>query len=172
MRIMHKVAVSAMVLLAVGGASTAAAAAVLQEDNADGPSSLVEDFAYPGADQIHDVKLISGDGHIVYADCATTPVDGIGVLKVYTSRDLGGTVCFKILADRGLLNLELPQVFEIRGDGQNSESGHEVTATVVPDGEPAVTVEVDPNGSTQVGKGVNENDPDTTLLKLEVTGQI
>lgn len=153
-------------VIVVGGVSTAAAA------RDDGPSSLVEDFSYPGADAITNVKLISGDGHIVYADCATTPVNGIGVLKVHTSQNLGDVVCFKILAATGLLNLELPGVYEIRGDGQTSDSGHEVTATVLPEGGSAVRVECDPNSSTPVGKGIDENDPATTLLKLEVHGQL
>jgi hypothetical protein len=40
-------------------------------DNADAPSSIVEDFSYPDRDQIlalQGVKLNSGDGHILLVD--------------------------------------------------------------------------------------------------------
>jgi hypothetical protein len=121
--------------------------AIAAPDAAVESQSLVEDFSYPNADRIlaeQNVRLISGDGHIILVDCAT-PVEGdIGLLKVRTTNEAIGSdgigrVCFKILGSTGLLNLEVPGVYEIRGDGQKSGTGHQVTATVKPeDGEKKV----------------------------------
>lgn len=122
--------------------------------------SVVEDFSYPGAAAIlsdFNVKLISGDGHILFADCATTPVDNIGVIKVWTTEQVGadgaGLVCFKVTAPSGRLDLEVPGVFEIRGDGQTAGMGHRLTAVVTTDTGPPVSVVVNPSGSTRWGSG-------------------
>lgn len=144
----------------------------------DEPPSIVEDFSYPGAAEIlaeQKVKLISGDGHILIADCATPPVNNIGLLKVYTTdetigADGVGRVCFKVTGPKGWLNLEVPGVFEIRGDGQTNGTGHKVTANLTTDDGDKVTVDVDPDGSTQVGMGADPNNEPTILLRLTVTG--
>ncbi|TDB93415.1 hypothetical protein E1267_43440 [Nonomuraea longispora] len=52
-------------------------------------------------------------------------------------------------ASSGVLNLEVPGVYEIRGDGQREGTGHEVTAELRTDDGEELTVEVDPDGSTQ-----------------------
>jgi hypothetical protein len=138
----------------------------------------VERFAYPGAADIlatANVRLGTGDGHIVFADCATPPVGDIGLLKVYTTDEtIGpdgiGRVCFKVTATSGWLNLEVPGVYEIRGDGQRTGTGHEVTAELVDDEGEEIVVDVDPDGSTQVGQGADPNAPPTMLLRLTVTG--
>jgi hypothetical protein len=104
-------------------------------------SSLVDDGVYPGAAQIlaeQNVRLLAGDGHITLADCATPPVGDIGLLKVYTTDDTIGSdgigrVCFKVTATVGWLTLQVPGVYEIRGDGQRTGTGHEVTADLVSD---------------------------------------
>src|SRR3954451_12363058 len=69
----------------------------------DNGGSIVEDGSYPDAAAIEGaqhIKLISGDGHILFADCATPPVNDIGVLKVRTTEQIGpgdaGLACFKI----------------------------------------------------------------------------
>src|SRR5689334_6490470 len=75
--------------------------------------SLVDDGIYPGAAQIlaeQNVKLVSGDGHILLADCTTPPENNIGLLKVYTTDEaIGadgiGRVCFKVTAGSGWLSL-------------------------------------------------------------------
>ncbi|WP_233512241.1 hypothetical protein [Micromonospora deserti] len=144
----------------------------------DAPPSIVEDFSYPGAAQIlaqQNVKLISGDGHILLADCATPPEGDIGLLKVWTTDEqIGadgiGRVCFKVTARTGLLNLEVPGVYEIRGDGQRTGTGHEVTAELRSDEGEEITVEVDPDGSTQVGLGADPDASPTMLLRLTVAG--
>jgi len=163
-------ALSAAALILGGGVTPAAA---------DPPAdpSTVEDFAYPGAAAIlsaHDVKLVSGDGHILFADCATPPVDGVSVMKVWTTEPIrsggGGLVCFKVTADRGWLTLEVPGVYEIRGDGQRTGTGHAVTAEVTTDAGQHTTVAVNPSGSTQVGIGVDQGNAPTTLLRLAAGG--
>ena len=141
----------------------------------DTADSIVEDFAYPGAAAILaslNVRLISGDGHIVLADCATPPVDNVSVIKVWTTEQVGsdgaGLVCFKVNASAGRLDLDVPGVYEIRGDGQLSGYGHKLTAVVkTPTGSPTPVV-VNPSGSTQVGIGVDPNAEPTTLLQLRV----
>src|SRR4051812_20895638 len=72
---------------AVGGGGSARVSAA-----ADDPDSTVEDYRYPDADKILNdfkVKLISGDGHIVFADCAKSPASGdIGFIKVRTTEEI------------------------------------------------------------------------------------
>lgn len=141
-------------------------------------TSVVEEYGYPNAEQIlaeQNVKLISGDGHILLADCATSPEGDIGLLKVYTTDEqIGadgiGRVCFKVRAPYGFLNLEVPGVYEIRGDGLRTGTGHEVTAELRADDGEEVAVEVDPDGSTQVGLGADPEASPTMLLRLTVTG--
>ncbi|GAA4731008.1 S1 family peptidase [Phytohabitans rumicis] len=145
---------------------------------ADSPGATVEDYLYPNAAQILEdlnVRLISGDGHIVLADCDTPAQGDIGLLEVYTTdQTIGadglGLVCFKVRAPSGILNLEVPGVFEIRGDGQRTGTGHEVTAELISDDGEEITVDVDPDGSTQVGLGTDPDASPTMLLRLTVTG--
>jgi hypothetical protein len=139
--------------------------------------SIVEQREYPNAAAIEaaqHIKLISGDGHILLADCATTPVNDIGVIKVWTTEQIGpdgqGLVCFKVTASTGLLNLQVPAVYEIRGDGQRSGTGHKATAKVTTDAGVQTTVAVNPSGSTQVGVGTDPSADPTTLLQIKVTG--
>lgn len=164
--------VTALSCVAAGLAFIGGSAAAQAVDEV--PQSLVEDYAYPNAAEIlvkDKVELISGDGHIVIADC-TMPVQGnVGLLKIRTTDEaIGpdgiGRVCFKILRQRGLLNLRVPGVYEIRGDGQKSGAGHQVTATVKPDDGEQTVVQVDPDGSTPVGQGKDPDSAPTTLLQL------
>ncbi|RAS65590.1 hypothetical protein C8D87_104137 [Lentzea atacamensis] len=164
-------AVLAVGVVAVSGVWVASAG---ESSAADEQQSLVEDFAYPGAARIlaeDNVKLVSGDGHIVYAPCAQQPVNGIGVIEVRsTDFSVGkndGLVCFKVLGDTGSLVLLIPDVFEIRGDGFGSTPGHKGTAEVKAQSGESRTVVLNPNGSQQVGIGRPNGVPET-LLKLEV----
>jgi len=143
----------------------------------DGPPSAVEDGAYPGAAEIlatDNVRLIAGDGHIMFADCATPPDGNVGVMKVRTTEEIGpdgaGLICFKVTAAKGRLDLEVPAVYEIRGDGLRSGAGHRGTADVRTDDGDRTTVNLNPSGSVQVGIGQDPNGEPTTLLRLTVTG--
>ncbi|GGP41346.1 hypothetical protein [Saccharothrix coeruleofusca] len=139
----------------------------------DGQVPAVEDFAYPDADRIFTetgVRLISGDGHILLADCSTQPVNGIGVMRVRSSESVGvnrdGRVCFRITGTPGVLQLRLPVVYEIRGDGYAPDAGHVVKALLTTDSGTQTTVDVNPRASTPVGVGISPGNPPTTLLQL------
>ncbi|MCP2327036.1 V8-like Glu-specific endopeptidase [Hamadaea flava] len=138
--------------------------------------SLVDSgvYPYPGAAEIlaaHNVRLISGDGHILLADCGTPAQGDIGLLKIWTTDetigdDGAGRVCFQVTASAGVLNLEVPGVYEIRGDGQREGTGHPVTAQLRSDAGDQLTVDVDPDGSTPVGLGADKDASPTMLLQL------
>ncbi|MFI6330569.1 hypothetical protein ACIBBG_19970 [Micromonospora chersina] len=137
--------------------------------------SIVEDFTYPGASAIlaeQNIELISGDGHIVLADCSTPPAGDIGLIKVWTTEQIGqnneGLICFKVLGPVGRLDLRVPAVYEIRGDGQRSGTGHKGSATVITDSGAKTTKDLDPDGSTQFGIGEGGDEP-TTLVQLTVS---
>jgi hypothetical protein len=163
-------AVAAVAAVVLTGSQSAFSA------DADTPPSIVEDFSYPGSAAIlatDNVKLISGDGGIVYAACTTPPVGDIGLIKVYTTETVGaggqGLVCFQVLKSAGHLEMEVPGVYEIRGDGQRAGTGHKLTAIVRTDAGQLPPVTINPSGSTQVGIGQDPDNPPTTLLQLTVT---
>jgi hypothetical protein len=163
------VGITAAVAMAADEPKAKASAAVIG-------TSLIGDMHYPNAEKLRaeqNVTLLSGDGGILIADCATPPSGDIGLIQVYTS-DLtvngGGRVCFKVRGGLGVLTMEVPDVFEIRGDGKRQGTGHDVTATVKPEDGEQQTIKVDPDGSTQVGIGTDPPGSATTLLKLEVNG--
>jgi hypothetical protein len=153
-------------ILAAG--NTANAAAV----DADQQASLVETYAYPDAATIqstYNVTLISGDGHLVFADCATPPEGNIGVVRVRTTNTSAGRegrICFKILSTPAQLSLKVPAVIEIRGDGQVPGTGHQMQADLTTAAGQHSTVQVNPSGTTPVGAGAKPGDPPTTLLQL------
>lgn len=172
MHLTKKLAVAAAVAvgLATAGVWTAAAASNATQAD-DTQPSLVEDYTYPGAAQIlaqYNVTLVSGDGHIIFADCSTPPVENVSVMQVRSTENVGtnGLVCFKVLSPTGHLELRIPAVYEIRGDGRTSGAGHKVKAEVTTDAGQHSTVDVNPSGSTQVGIGANPNNAPTTLLQL------
>lgn len=82
---------------------------------ADGtPGYAVEDFAYPEADKIlaeQNLVLKRGDGHITLADC----VSGTGQLEVL-AREKASKICFDVVGNEGWLSLEIPSVYNIRGN--------------------------------------------------------
>src|SRR5687768_12641071 len=88
--------VGVMAFALQGFAPTAAepvgSAAVAGAQVADVPPAAVEDGVYPGAAAIleeHNVRVIAGDGHILFADCALPPVGNVGVMKVRTTEEIG-----------------------------------------------------------------------------------
>ncbi|NUT52071.1 MAG: trypsin-like serine protease [Saccharothrix sp.] len=138
-------------------------------------SPLVEDFVYPGADRILDtsgIRLISGDGHILFADCTAPQIGPVRLLHVWTSEEAGqdGQVCFRITAPRGFVTLNVPAVFEIRGDGYATGTGHRVRADLTTPSGRKSAVDVDPNSTTPVGVGASSTREPTTLLRLEALG--
>ncbi|MET9229434.1 hypothetical protein [Lentzea sp. NPDC003310] len=158
-------------VIAAGGVFVANAT---EPTAADVQQPLVEDFAYPDAARIlaeDNVELISGDGHIVYTPCVQQPKNGIGVMEVGSVDDTvgptgDGKVCFKVLGNTGWLTLRIPNVFEIRGDGFGTVSGHKGTAEVTRDSGERRKVDLNPNGHQQVGIG--SNGPEEALVRLEI----
>jgi hypothetical protein len=169
------VAAAAVLGGAIGARGVLAAALADEPPTETNGGSIVEDFSYPGAAQILatlNVKLLSGDGHILLADCGTPVVNNVGVIKVFTTEQVGtgtdGVVCFKVTGPVGRLDLEVPGVYSIRGDGQGSGNGHRLTAVVKTDTGSPVAVVCDPSGPTPVGAGANPDGDPTTLLQLRV----
>lgn len=162
--------------LATGAVSAGVLVAQANEPQ-DTPPPVVEDFSYPGRAQIEaadNVKLVGGDGHILYADCNQPPSGPVGLIEVYSSditvgKDEDGRVCFRVTGNTGFLTLALPDVFEIRGDGRAPGAGHKGKAEVVGQSGQQKTVELNPNGSARVGIGNPGGEP-STLLRLEITG--
>jgi hypothetical protein len=163
-------------LLTVAAVATVVTAGALaaqadQQTVADEQASLVEDFSYPGADAIfaaNGLTLVSGDGHILHADCATPPTGNIGLVRIRTTETIGnqGLVCFKVTATTGRLELRVPAVYEIRGDGLVAGAGHKMKADLTTEAGVRSSVVVNPSGNTPVGVGDQPPGPPTTLLQL------
>jgi hypothetical protein len=152
-----------------GPRSGAAAVRPAAAPAAGNGGSIVEDYAYPGAAAIlaqQNIRLITGDGHILLADCSTTVTGAVGLIKVAVSdpaRDYQ-PVCFSVTAPEGWLTLEVPAVYSI--DGRRAGTSRDVTADVrTDDGEHAV-VAVDQTTVTPVGIGIDEDHDPTTLVRL------
>ena len=127
--------------------------------DADAQSNTVEDFNYPGADDIlasRGIKLKRGDGHITLTDCGTA-----GAIQV-KSRVTNGDTCFRAIGTRGYLTLEIPSVFLIYG------GDHHTTATLTPPGGTSKTYDV----PAQLWKPVGESDTGTpaTLMEIRIVG--
>jgi hypothetical protein len=139
-----------------------------------GPGSLIENYAYPDADQIlasTNVKLTYGNGLLLMADCATESVDNVSTIKVRTSdikEGNKGLICFKVIEPTGYLRLEVPGVYEIHGDGDVAGAGHKVTATVKNEDQTFDPAPIPPSGYLHVGLGAGDDKP-TTLLELKGT---
>jgi hypothetical protein len=127
---------------------------------AEAPSPVVDDRAYPGAEEIfaqHGVRVIKGDGNIRYVgDCAADP-DLLRVERLVGS-DLK-TTCFEVRGPRGFLTLELANAFLVRGADRT------VTAKATFEGE-TDTVTVPPHEYEAIGNG----DATHTLVELRVAG--
>ncbi|MEO3772192.1 hypothetical protein [Micromonospora sp. B9E7] len=134
----------------------------------DTPPSLVEDYSYPGAAQVlaqRGVKLIKGDGHIILVDCGSSPNNPPADLILVQSNDFtlpGGTnFCFKATGASGLLTMEIPKVYFVRGDDTRT-----VAAKVEVKDDPTVVEveEVTPKEWQPVGVGQARGD--ATILEL------
>ncbi|GAB2704966.1 hypothetical protein [Kitasatospora kifunensis] len=129
------------------------------------PPPAVEDFAYPGADRIlrdQGITLKQGDGHIVLADCATTPDADI---QVMSRTSTGGQFCFRVTGASGYLTLEMKDVFALK------TQSHPIRATLTPSGQTQTqVVDVAKNQFTPVGEGVSTGTAPTVLVELRATG--
>ncbi|WP_258724742.1 hypothetical protein [Cellulomonas sp. NS3] len=122
-------------------------------------SSLVEDFAYPGAAAIlasDKLEVVSGDGHIVFVksmrmtDEVQCAEDLIQVEAELEESDFGAYFCFRTSGERGFLKLRVPYTFGFRGGEET------VTATAELPGKDQVYT-AEPGESVPVETG---HDPD------------
>jgi hypothetical protein len=129
------------------------------------PAYAVEDFAYPGAEEIlatKGIQLLRGDGHITLADCSNTEPQ-IKVLTVAdSSANRAGTYCFKATGTSGFLTLELPRVFGLE------TADHPISADLTASGVTS-TVELDEDDYQSVGEGTVGGDR-SVLVEIRVTG--
>jgi hypothetical protein len=143
------IAASAAAVVVNAGGATAAAD--------DTPPPIVEEYDYPGADQIfaeHGIRLLKGDGHILFIDCATS-----GNRVEVWSRTNDSAFCFRVTADKGHLSLDLAKVYLIKADD------HTLKATMVIKGVPKV-VDIEKNSWTSVGEGADPQNGPSSLVEL------
>ena len=145
---------SSLAILSLAGLLVAAPAHAAAGD----PASVVDDYNYPGADQIlaeHGVKILKGDGGIRFvADCQLRP----NVLRV---ERLDGFqfqyICFEVRGPRGFVKVEIPNLVAIRG------ADRPVQATADQDG--VVTTATVPVNAYASGWSL---DPDLSAVLLEL----
>jgi hypothetical protein len=145
-------AVAGAILVGVNAGTGGAATAVA----ADSPPHAVEDFQYPHADAIfteRGIRLKSGDGHIVLADCAGQT----GLVELWArGKD---KFCFRVTGNSGYLTLELPQVYGIKGNDYKLRVDMSVDDT-------EVSFDVDKNTWTPVGESADPEGRDHMLLEI------
>ncbi|MFC7024904.1 hypothetical protein ACFQHV_17325 [Promicromonospora thailandica] len=151
-------------MVGAGAAGAAFSAEASQGDlDADLPPYAVEDFNYPGAEQIlveRGIELKRGDGHIVLADCS-----GSNLIRISARGQSSLTVCFRATGNEGWLTLELPGAFLVRTN--DYESTHLELAASSGDTQ---SFDVGPNDIQSVG----EADPGSggqqfALLEIRVS---
>lgn len=139
--------------------------------------SAVENFSYPNAAEILEnqkIKVISGNGGLMLADCATPPTGAYGYIRVRSSNPdvgSGGQICLRALGNNvGLINLEVPEVFSIRSDGLAAGEGHPTKATWRVGAGAPQSGAVPAGGILPIGIGTDDNSPPATLLQILVNG--
>ncbi|WP_157606513.1 hypothetical protein [Saccharomonospora cyanea] len=127
------------------------------ESISETPPPAVEDYYYPGADQIFSdrgIRLIQGDGNIVLVDC-TTDVDVIRVDSVTV-----GSSCYQVIGERGWLTMEIPRVYLVQADD------HNVAGRITVDDE-VQAIDLAPGEHTPVGESDDGNP--ATLIELHAS---
>ncbi|GHJ13600.1 hypothetical protein TPA0908_15950 [Micromonospora sp. AKA38] len=135
---------------------------------ADTPSSLEEDFNYPGAAKIladHGLKLYKGDGHIIWTgtrsiedDQPCTPDE----IQVEQIPDVSGFYhCFKVLGTSGYLTLEIPGTFGVRAGDEIVEA-----TAKLPGGDRKFTIPA--NEPVAIDPGSGGDLPQAILVELRV----
>ena len=144
--------------------------------------SMVDNFAYPGAAQIlaeKKVKLISGDGHMLLADCSVPTTGQYEYIRVRTSDLTVGTkgqLCFKLdsqikfgaLKSTAMLKLEVPGAYSVRSDGYEDGVGHNINVVWrTGDTTPQMSA-VPQNGYLSIGIADPDVNRPATVLQLLV----
>ncbi|TCO62266.1 hypothetical protein [Actinocrispum wychmicini] len=146
--------------LAAGGALAAADQPRAQKVD-PAQTTLVEDFAYPGAGEIlarRGITLVKGDGHLLLVACGQPGL--IEVMSTDVPHDTDPDAlhyCFKASVPFGDLTLTIPNAYQVKGDD------HSVTATVTVQNQTS-TVPIDKN--TWTGIGISSGPDPATLLRL------
>ncbi|MFB7473055.1 hypothetical protein [Kitasatospora sp. NPDC056184] len=161
-RMLSAAAVATAALLAGTTAVSAAGTTgtVAADPGTDTPPPAVEDFNYPGADQIlasKGILLKRGDGHIALIDCPANTADLIVVEARYLKR-----FCFQTTGPSGFLTMELDRVYSITGNQTDA------TARLTVDGTES-SVKIRKGGSTSVGEPSDPQHRDHTLVELSFT---
>ena len=149
-------------------AAMSSGTAVAAEGAAEVQSSLVEDFAYPGADAIlaeHGLKVFTGDGHIEVVSSGdfgsgSCPVGLIQVETMIEEEPYGAYYCFATSGTRGFLTLQVPNTFLLRGGNKPVE------ATAQLPGGSEETYDVPANTSVAVDPGDGSDRPQAILVEL------
>ncbi|MGI5450658.1 hypothetical protein ACQEVM_33805 [Streptomyces sp. CA-243310] len=125
----------------------------------EGPGYAVEDFAYPNADKIlaeQKIKLKSGNGHILLAECTGAPE----LMEVFSH--VNEKVCFRVTGDKGYLSLEIPAVFGVKGNDYAARVDMSAGAE-------EKTFNVDKNAWTAVGETADDQGRDFMLLEIRTS---
>ncbi|WP_433553507.1 hypothetical protein ACQP08_09845 [Micromonospora zamorensis] len=138
-------------------------------EQADAPSSIVEDFTYPGAEAIlaqHGLKLFKGDGHIVFESArlfgeSQCPTGLIQVEKHLDAEPYGVWYCFRMIGPKGLLTLEIPGTFGVRGGSETIQ-----VKAKLPDNTVLPTYEVPPNQPIAIEPGGDDETPQAILVEI------
>ncbi|MFH9609047.1 hypothetical protein [Streptomyces sp. NPDC017448] len=154
-------------VMAVGLPLAFASSPSSTQGGTEAPPSIVEDYSYPGADNIlatKGIKLKKGDGRILLADCDPSQ-NQIQVLTVEDpASGRAGQYCFRTTAKSGYLTLELPRVFML----ELATSERPISADLTAGGE-TTTVNVGAGDFQSVGEGV-VGGARSTLVEIRVTG--
>lgn len=144
-RLLGLIAVPTFVMGAVVALNSGGALAASGNDEVQ--SSLVEDYAYPGADELfaeHGLQVFRGDGHIEFVERGS--LDGpcaAGLIQVDVADGDGFRYCFRTSGSRGFLELKVPHTFMLRAGsvavdataqvpGETGEAPVEQTYAVAP----------------------------------------
>jgi hypothetical protein len=165
------VRVHAAVAVVVAASAAAVGSGGPAAEAADAPPSVVEDFSYPGAEQIlaqHGLRLSKGDGHILFVTSRTfdeqqCAAGEIQVEKWLDEAPFGVYYCFRSIGSQGYLALEVPGTFGVRGGSVPLRATAEL-----PEGER--TYEVDPNEFVAISPGTGNEPPAAVLVELRLTG--
>ncbi|MER5733522.1 hypothetical protein ABT084_35200 [Streptomyces sp. NPDC002138] len=151
-------AAGALAWVALGGVTgTSPKDVVAAQSIADeGPGYAIEDGAYPNADKIlaeQKIKLKSGDGHILLAECTGAPE----LMEVFSHAN--EKICFRVTGNKGYLSLEIPAVFGVKGNDYAAQ-------VQMSTGSEEKTFSVGKNTWTAVGETADEQGRDFMLLEI------
>lgn len=162
------VALVALATAPAGATPETTTLSVRQAAAAETPSHIVEDYSYPGAEQIlaeRGITLLKGDGDILLAECGPS-----GLIQVRSAEK--GLICFEVVGQTAAstqsvptldawITMSIPSVYVIRGDENDAEV--DLTAN-----NETTTYDLVPNEWTPVGEGAEPENGPATLLTIRI----